>query len=399
MVDAGHVADAEPGAFLDCVDTDRYRPVHASHAGRRAGSIDRVPTTGDELARLARRVRAHRRLDVDTTVGPTEVGSLIALAAAGVRLVVPRCTQEAADLLGVELHQAVRDGFDDHDPMECELRSIRVRRAALTHHAPDARWSQIASALDVPPPSPRTISVLLASRRPADLQLAVMMVAAQTAAADVQLVVGLHGPGWDESTAASVRLRFDGDVVIDSESDDVPLGSLLDRMSARADGDLLVKWDDDDWYGVRHLDDLRTAFHYSGADIVGKAAEFVYLSGSDTTIRRSSALAESYSPGLAGGTLMIARSDLAAVGGWPATPKDVDRLLIERVLRHGGVPYRTHGFQYLLQRRAGSGAHTWSAGDEYFLAGATDRRSGLALDFADIDLPFPTDRPATSEPA
>jgi hypothetical protein len=52
-------------------------------------------------------------------------------------------------------------------------------------------------------------------------------------------------------------------------------------------GALISKWDDDDWYGSEHLLDLVTALEYSGADLVGKAAERIYLAKHGMTVRRN----------------------------------------------------------------------------------------------------------------
>jgi hypothetical protein len=147
---------------------------------------------------------------------------------------------------------------------------------------------------------------------------------------------------------------------------------------------LVTKWDDDDWYGPQHVLDLALAHDYSGAEVVGKAAEFVYLESCDTTIRRMSTGAESYSATIAGGTLLMSRSWLDDLGGWPDVRTAVDRHLLTASERAGGSTYRTHGFQYVLRRRA-DGDHTWASADDYFLAAATQRRAGLDLGFADIN--------------
>ena len=162
---------------------------------------------------------------------------------------------------------------------------------------------------------------------------------------------------------------------------------MLHALCERADGDFVSKWDDDDLYGPDHLLDLVLAHDYSGADLIGKGAEFVYLESSDVTIRRFAIGAERPGVTLAGGTLLLGRERLRDLGGWPSAAKGADQLLIERVLGVGGVSYRTHGFQFVLRRRppAHAGGHTWAATDDYFLNDAVVRRPGLDLGFADIE--------------
>ena len=69
---------------------------------------------------------------------------------------------------------------------------------------------------------------------------------------------------------------------------DRDLGQVLALLGERATGDLVTKWDDDDWYTTEHLLDLVAAMRYSGAGVVGKPAEYVYLSSLDLTLRRFS---------------------------------------------------------------------------------------------------------------
>ena len=130
------------------------------------------------------------------------------------------------------------------------------------------------------------------------------------------------------------------------------------------------------------------AREYSGATLVGKAPEFTYLAGLDVTVRRVRNSAEGFSTTIGGPTLSISRSDLRELGGWRRSRRRVDSLLIEDVRNAGGKAYRTAGFGFVLMRaRAEGHAHTWGAGDDYFLTRAVDQRRGLDLDFARVDVP------------
>ena len=94
--------------------------------------------------------------------------------------------------------------------------------------------------------------------------------------------------------------------------------------------------DDDDLYGPDHVWDLVLAHEYSGAHLVGKGIENVYLREVDRTVKRQSGQAETYTNDLAGGTLLVARHDLARFGGWPRVPRAEDNLLIQAILDAGG---------------------------------------------------------------
>lgn len=224
------------------------------------------------------------------------------------------------------------------------------------------------------------VDVLIATRRPRELGAAVARVTSQRSVRP-RLLIGLHGDGWPET---DVDLGLPAGAVVRRHPTTTTLGGVLGDLCDHAVAPLVTKWDDDDWYGRDHLSDLVRAYEYSGADIVGKAAEFVRLEGSDVTIRRYDIGAESYSWTLAGGTLLMGREWLASIGGWPDVAVGVDRALLEQAKTSGARGYRTHGFQYVLRRQA-DGGHTWLVPDERLLATATEVRRGLDLDFAGIE--------------
>jgi hypothetical protein len=140
--------------------------------------------------------------------------------------------------------------------------------------------------------------------------------------------------------------------------------------------------DDDDWYGAEHISDLVFAAGYSGADLVGKGSEFVYLEGAGMTIRRGLGAGEAPSRTLSGGTLLVRSSVLRDVDGWRGLPRGVDVALIDDVASAGGRIWRTHPFGYLLCRTTGQ--HTWRIDDSYFLRQAEQQWEGLALAVAGV---------------
>jgi hypothetical protein len=230
------------------------------------------------------------------------------------------------------------------DPMRWEVRSIRQRRAAMRHHL---------AGLDPP-----TVTAVLVSRRPQLLARAVAALAAQTYPR-LEIVVGMHGaaaPGNLPSGGRPLRI-----VPVPAQQ---TLGEALATATAAGSGAIITKVDDDDRYGPEHVWDLVQARHRTGATLVGKGAEFVYLEPKDMTVRRRMA-AEVFTDTVAGGTLALAGAELTALGGWPPVPRSVDRLLLDQLLAAGGTAYRTHPLGFIYTRH-GDG-HTWNPGLEYFL--------------------------------
>jgi hypothetical protein len=155
---------------------------------------------------------------------------------------------------------------------------------------------------------------------------------------------------------------------------EISFGSALAMASRIASGDLLAKMDDDDLYSPHHVEDLVLGSMLSGADLVGKAAEFVYLEDDDATVHRFTVGGYSESRTIAGGALAVTSDAYRLAGGWRDVPRHVDQALIEDVIASGGRVFRTHGFGYVLVRH---GDHTWSQEDRTFLDQAGDKWSGI----------------------
>jgi len=143
---------------------------------------------------------------------------------------------------------------------------------------------------------------------------------------------------------------------------DLVFGAAMQRACQLADGELITKVDDDDWYAPSHIWDLVTARTYSGAQIVGKALDWIVLQ--DRTVLRPVYPAEKYALFVAGGTMLISAADLQQVGGWRPVPRSIDRALLEQVRQSGGLVYRTHGLGYLYSRMGGE--HTARVADAHF---------------------------------
>ena len=142
------------------------------------------------------------------------------------------------------------------------------------------------------PPGAPPVSVLLATRRPACLAMAVANVARQSYPR-LELILALHGPGFGDAAVARAMAGFPHPVTVPRVGVEQPLGAVL--AAAAAAGPLLAKMDDDDVYGAEHIWDLVLAREYSGAALVGKFPATVYLVRSDRTVRRRRVRTECWS--------------------------------------------------------------------------------------------------------
>jgi hypothetical protein len=182
---------------------------------------------------------------------------------------------------------------------------------------------------------------------------------------NLQVLVGLHGLELTSARIAELMDLAGRELDFTSMAGNLPFGAAMQLLSQRADCELITKMDDDDYYGATHIWDLVLARMYSGAQVVGKALDWIYLEGEDTTVFRPTYAAEKYSFFVAGGTILISRADLDGVGGWRPVSKSIDRALLESVKKAGGLIYRTHGLGYMYVRHLAP--HTASVSSEHFL--------------------------------
>lgn len=334
-----------------------------------------------DVAAVLGAARTHRFVVVDPSVTgePALLAALVLqVVGAGTPCWCPPELIGRLGLLSPELRELL--SFDpaevDEDDLRLASRIARQKRAAWADHdlrlawRPDGADAWVPSLQPVPWPA---VSVVLVSRRPVVVPTALAMIAAQRDV-QVEVVVALHGGGDAVAIDAERRrLGLDGRVL--SVPGSVPFGAVLNHAVMHTSAPVVLKWDDDDLYGPRHVQDLLIARRQTGAALVGKAAEFVYLDGVGRSIWRTPGRAEADSMGLAGGTFLTDRALLDEVGGYPDVARAVDHHLKVRLRDRGRHPFRTHGFGFVLRRHAQG--HTWDAADERFTGKALRTFDGL----------------------
>ncbi|MGQ0631412.1 MAG: glycosyltransferase [Sporichthyaceae bacterium] len=299
------------------------------------------------------------------------------LCCAGVPVTAPDLAPALVDALGTELGQRLRalDPTTLADATARESASIEIRRLALGRFAPAAFWSAQAAGLGWPAPPPPTVSVLLATRRPALLPFALAQIARQDWPR-LQTVVILHGIHRDDPQVLAALTETSVTPVVVEVGASVVFGHALNAGLEQATGRLITKMDDDDWYGPHHVTDLVQAHEHSGAVLVGSGGYHVYLAEPDLTMRWTHVSTEARTNWVHGGTMLIGAGDLHSLGAWPAVSVGEDAHLIASVLRAGGEIYGIHdlGFTYFRGRD-----HTWipAGGDSRWLDTELARVAGF----------------------
>jgi hypothetical protein len=318
--------------------------------------------------------------------------AVVSLACLGVPLTTTTVPTWAGHLLAQELCEALASPVDLTDRLNREEHSVRLRRAALHHHATGPWRRSLARANGLQETPTPHVSVLVVTRRPDMLGFALRQVARQRDAA-LEVVVAAHGFDPDPMALASFRDASSANLTALTADSSTLFGDVLNQAAARASGDVLLKMDDDDWYGPDFVSDLVLARGYSGAEVVGCAPEFTFLETLWLTTRRPDP-SEVFKPFVAGGTMLIERAAFRSLGGFRETRKYVDANLLSGVMDAGGRVYRTHGLGYVL-RRGGAG-HTWDPGLGYFVSSARAPeqwrgfRPSALLELDSPDLPSPS---------
>lgn len=285
---------------------------------------------------------------VDLPPGPPTAEMVASLRdAQGVQVSALSETTAALAMAGVPLVGPDFPAVDLDDPLAREEHSLVLRRAALDEHG-SVDWQ-------------RSVSIVLATRRPEQLDFALAQVARQRGVRSLELVLAPHGFSPD---VRRVREAVGIDVRVVPAPADAVFGDVLNTAAAAAGGDVVLKMDDDDWYAPDVVADLLRARTYSGAELVGMPAEFHYLAPRDLTVKRGHPT-ELYAKFVAGGTMMVDRATLREVGGFRQVRKYVDAQLLAAVTAAGGAIYRTHGLGYLLRRN--ESGHTWQVDMDYLL--------------------------------
>lgn len=343
VVDGAHDIVVDPRRALTRETVEKLRPVAWLDLGALA-----PPSTHSEERELG--------------------GRLAELAATGV--VLHGGSQVlTADGLGPDLATHVAREQVPPPGLETFNAAVAQRRAAMREHA--GRFALSASLTGGAPELPH-VTVLLVTNRTELVGEFLQRVAAQTYP-HLDVVVVMHGVPAPDDSAWEQRLRelVSSTLVLDPT---VSFGEALALATARAQGPLVLKMDDDDLYGPEFVWDLVLARAFSGAQVVGKQAELVYLEPFDVTVRRGFGV-EDYSEQVAGGTMLMSVADIMSVGGWRGVPRSVDRALMQRIVKAGGLTYvdRGVGFVYVRHDRG----HTWAADASHFLRNVEEQWHGV----------------------
>ncbi|WP_255218291.1 glycosyltransferase family protein [Janibacter terrae] len=245
----------------------------------------------------------------------------------------------------------------------------RAQRRIWREHTYAARIDAVLEAvgLDEHIRAPRTVTALVSTNRPHQLEHVIGQVGQQRDVT-VQLALLMHG-FEDEARVRTLAAEHGiDDLVVLHADQQVTLGACLNRLVDAATGDVVAKMDDDDLYGEYYLFDSLQALEYSGADVVGKQAHQMHLEGQGALIVRFPEREHRFTDFVAGPTIVMPRS-VALKHRFPDVQIGEDSGLLRRVTKAGGTVYSADRFEFVQVR--GHRKHTWLSSDAELLANAT----------------------------
>jgi len=225
-----------------------------------------------------------------------------------------------------------------------------------------------------------SVSVLLSTLRADDLSNVLDQLLVQSLPS-FDLVLGLHAIELSASHKRQIAAlnRRKVRVSVRKFTQDQTLGTILSALASQSQGDYIAKMDDDDYYGPEHLRDLLDAAIDTGADVVGRAMNYVYLEPLQLTVRRfaphGTQAVELWSDWVCGGTI-LAKRDVAEAAGWFGDGNTaVDRFMLSGVTNNGGKIWRTFGAGYIYRRTFTF--HTYVTNYSKYLNGANEQVVGI----------------------
>ncbi|HBS46966.1 MAG TPA: glycosyl transferase family 2 [Paenibacillus sp.] len=145
------------------------------------------------------------------------------------------------------------------------------------------------------------------------------------------------------------------------------LGSCLNYAVTKCKYHTIAKFDDDDYYAPHYLTESIQTLNRTHADILGKRAHYMYLSGSKTLILRFEHDEHRIVTHLPGATLVFKRKVFDHVK-FPDKNVGEDDLFCSRSRKKGYTVYSGSKNNFVAIRRKNSSKHTWIISDSTLIA-------------------------------
>lgn len=259
----------------------------------------------------------------------------------------------------------------------------RAQRRIWRQHTYTNRATQIVKTIDsgiaARTGKEESISIICSTKREAQLDHLFSQVAHQRDV-NAELVLILHGLPLDVQTVQQRALAAGVErcLVIDANAKQ-SLGECLNTAVSVSTGEFIAKFDDDDFYFPDYLLDMYNAWFYTGADLVGKQANYAYLASEDLVLIRYPERELRWTSFVAGPTLFGPRETFEEVPFAHVTNGEDTAFLRELAQRDRKI-FSADRFNFVQIRSTDN--HTWKEGNLTFLANGKVVSNGKNLEIA-----------------
>ena len=189
---------------------------------------------------------------------------------------------------------------------------------------------------------------------------------------DKELILGTHGfnvAPEELRQACDITNTDPGSVKLVELSDNWVLGECLNEVISHCEGDLFIRYDDDEFYAPNYARDALLALEYSSAELVGKRAFYLYSEQYHATGLIGPELECRYVDHVMGGTF-CGRREVFKEFSFQPVPSREDALFLIELARAGGKIYSSDRFNFSMNRKADVSRHTWNSNiDDFFIDG------------------------------
>lgn len=195
-----------------------------------------------------------------------------------------------------------------------------------------------------------------------------------------EVIVVLNKNDMDKNKWEKQFSQLEQQVKVIQLDEKISLGHCLNEAISMSSGEVIAKFDDDDYYAPNYLTDMIISMDYSNADIVGKSAHYVYLEKTNMLIVKTMGSgAESYTDFVSGATLVFTKQMFDKLGGFADRSRGEDSDLLRRAKENGFLIYSNDTYNFCLFRRKDTSSHTWQVDEEELLRNAASH--SFTLDY------------------
>lgn len=210
--------------------------------------------------------------------------------------------------------------------------------------------------------SEKAVSFFVSTNRPQNLRMIFENVARQSIS-EWELLIAAHGFQPSEETLAELSSEFGVErfrvIPISKEKS---LGFCLNTLVRESSGDILLRMDDDDFYGRWYAEDMVHALNFSQADLVGKAATYIYFEEMDATVLTFPGKENRITDFVRGATFGGPRKTFVNYP-FPEQSQSEDSSVLNQLRKDKRRIYCTDRFNYAVMRNVDKRSHTWQVED------------------------------------